>query len=87
MLELAIKIFAKLGESISFDCLTNISHQMQIVMQIMDGIKVITEDLPGLEKMSQIGSTIISAGIAGTFFVKRFMIIAKPGILNGKFPL
>ena len=87
MLELAIKIFTKPGKTILLDRLTNIRHQVQIIMQIMDGIKVITEYLPGLKKMPQIRPAIVSTGVTGAFFVKRTVIITKPGILDGNFTL
>jgi limonene-1,2-epoxide hydrolase len=86
MFKLAIKIFAKPGETVLLDCLPHIGHQLKIVMQIMDGIQVITEYFAGLKKMSQVGPAIVSTGVTGAFRIKGFMIVAKPGVLNGNFP-
>ena len=59
---------------------------MQIVMQIMNGIQMIAENFPGLKKMPQVGPAVVSTGITAALLVKRPMVIAKPGILDGKLP-
>ena len=64
MLKLAIKIFPELCESLILDRGSNIGHQIEIIVKVVDGIQVIAENFTTLKKVPQISPGIFPAGIA-----------------------
>ena len=52
-------------------------------MEIMDGIQMITEYLPTLKEMAQVGPGIVATGVAVTVGVHRGLIVPIAGIFYG----
>ena len=60
-------------------------HQIQIIMEIMNGVEMIAENLPTLVEMAQIGAGIVAAGIAGALRIQRGLVVPVAGIFDGNF--
>ena len=52
-------------------------------MEIVNGIQMITEDLPTLKEMAQVGPGIVATGITVTIGVHRGLVVPIAGIFNG----
>ena len=71
---LCIKISAKIQKAIFRNGLTHTSHQRAVIMQVMNTIQLVRQDLPALKKMTQIGSGIMAAGVAGAVLIQGPLI-------------
>ncbi len=49
---------------------------MMIIMKVMYGVQMVGEYLTSLKKMPQVGTRIVTTGIAGTLFIKGTFILS-----------
>ena len=56
-------------------------------MKIMDGVEMITENLPGMKEMTQIGPGIVAAGVAAARFINRPGVIAEFRVFDRDFSI
>ena len=63
MFELAIKIFPPPGKTVHLNGATHLRHEILVIMQVMDGVEVITQYLPGMKEVTEISAGIMATGI------------------------
>ena len=82
---LAIKIFPPPGKTVNLDCPADFCHEVLVVMQVMDGVQMVAENLPGMKEVAEVGARILPAGIAAALFIDRSGVVAVAGVFDGKF--
>jgi hypothetical protein len=85
MFQLAIKIFPPLGKTVDLYGPTNFRHEVLVIMQIMDGIQMVTEDLPGMKEVAEVGAGIVPAGVTAALFIDRPRVVTIAGVFDSEF--
>src|ERR1700756_2964916 len=56
-------------------------HDLQVVVQVVDGIQARTQNFTGSMQMMQVGAREIAAGVAGTCRIERLIVVFITRIL------
>jgi hypothetical protein len=75
MFELAIKIFPPPGKSVDLNGATHLRHEILVIVQVMDCVKVVTQYLPGMKEVTEIGAGIMATGITGALLIQGPRIV------------
>src|SRR5690606_6557976 len=72
----------KCSETSFFYRQSHLLHQVQVIMQVMNGVQLCAQNLAGTMQMMQVGAREVATGVTTASLIQWLLIILEPRILD-----
>ena len=77
-----IEFIGEIIKAVFFDSGTDITHQLLVVIQVVDGVQAGAEDLVALFQVLEVGAAVVAAGVTAAVFIKRAYVVLIPTVAD-----